>query len=332
MKHMKLFALATVVISILSSCNETTRESLLPKVSGKEGEVLIVINKGDWEGNIGNIIRDSLSQEYPYLPQSEPIFDASYVQHSAFNHLYQSHRNIIIVNIDPKVTEPGIVYKKDVWAIPQCVIRINATSSNAAAEIFKENCNVIIPFIEQMERDRSISNTLKYEERSVTLDVRKKFGGSPRFPFGYRIKKSTEDFMWVSHDTQYTLQNVLIYKYPKENGMDMMAPENIKAATDTMLMENIPGMVENSYMIISPVIDPYVGYRKYKDNHFAEMKGFWEVHGDYMGGPFISHTYYAPDGENMLTILGFAYAPKYDKRTYIRQLDAILCSFEWNKK
>lgn len=329
-----LILLAVVLftaIGTFSSCDGSVRTSLLPNVSGKEGDVLVVINKSEWDGNLGQTIRDTLTQEYPYIPMVEPMFNLSYVPHSAFNDMFQMHRNIVIVNIDPKATEGGILYKKDVWAAPQSVIKLNASSSSEAADIFKENSRGIITFLEQTERERMMSNTRKYEEHSLVPKISKMAGGSPHFPYGYFMKKKTNDFIWVSHETQYTQQNVLIYKYPVVEGMDMMAPENLRAAADKMLMENIPGMFENTYMIISPVVDPYIGYRKYKDNHFAEMKGFWEVYGDYMGGPFVSHVYYAPDGKNMVMLVGFVYAPKYDKRTYMRQLEAILFSFEWNK-
>ncbi|OUO36394.1 hypothetical protein B5F83_08905, partial [Muribaculum sp. An289] len=35
------------------------------------------------------------------------------------------------------------------------------------------------------------------------------------------------------------------------------------------------------------------------------------------------------DGENVIVLLGFVYAPKYDKRNYLRQVESIMYSFEW---
>ena len=314
--------------SIAVSCD--IRSSLLPGTIGNDGDLLVVANKKDWDGTLGMTIRDSLAQEYPYLPSVEPMFDLSHVTHNAFSDLLQTNRSIMVINIDSKVTEPGIIYKKDVWAAPQAVIRLNAASSDDAVKIFKKNSRAIMTFLEQMERERGITNIKKYEEHFLSPKVREMVGGSPYFPYGFKLKTQKDNFIWISQETQYTQQSVLIYKYPIVEGMNMMAPENLRAATDTMLRENVPGMFENTYMIITPMLEPYIGYRKYNDNHFAEMKGLWEVYGDYMAGPFVSHTYYAPDGENMVTLFAFAYAPKYDKRTYMRQLEAILFSFKWN--
>jgi hypothetical protein len=60
-----------------------------------------------------------------------------------------------------------------------------------------------------------------------------------------------------------------------------------------------------------------------------ETRGFWEVEGDFMGGPFVSHSFYSPDGQDIIVLEAFVYAPKYDKRQYLRQVESILYSFEW---
>jgi len=33
----------------------------------------------------------------------------------------------------------------------------------------------------------------------------------------------------------------------------------------------------------------------------------------------------------MIVMEGFVYAPKYDKRQYLRQVESVLYSFEWEK-
>ena len=97
-------------------------------------------------------------------------------------------------------------------------------------------------------------------------------------------------------------------------------------------MENIPGMFENTYMIISPIITPSVQYKKYGVHEFAELRGLWEVHNDYMGGPFVSHVFYNPNGQDMVMLQAFVYAPKYDKKNYLKQIESVLYSFEWKKE
>lgn len=330
MKALKYMAAAIVALAAICSCNQKkTRQALLPNISGKAGEVIVVIDKANWEGAVGNALRDSLACETPYLPQREPLFNLVNVPQNGFTNMFQIHRNIIMVNVSPKVTEPGIVYRKDVWARPQTVININAADAETAVALIQENSADLVATLEQAERDRIIANSKKYEERKLAPVVTEMVGGSPHFPSGYQLKKRTSDFIWIGYEIQYVTQGILIYKYPVVEGENMMDPENLLGMTNEMLKNNVPGMFENTYMTVSSFAKPDVEYKRYKGLDFAEMRGFWEVHNDYMGGPFVSHSFYSKDGKDVIVLLAFVYAPKYDKRQYLRQVESVIYSFEW---
>lgn len=332
-RFLKYLVLTALAVMTIASCSEEKRKkALLPNISGKAGEVVIVIDQGIWEGSVGTVLRDSLAADCPYLPQREPLYTLVNVAPSGFNNMFQIHRNIIIVNISSSVTEPGILFKKDQWAAPQCVIYINATDSETAVAIIKENSHKIITTLEQAERDRLIANTKRYEELKLAPVVTEMVGGSPHFPSGYQLKKRTNDFIWITYDTQFTQQSILVFKYPVVEGENMMSPESLIAENNEVLKNNVPGMFENTYMTIAPVITPSVKYMKYKGHEFAEIRGLWEVHNDYMGGPFVAHAFYSQDGKDIIVLEAFVFAPKYDKRQYLRQVESVLYSFEWAKK
>lgn len=323
--------MAAAAISLISCSDAKRKEALLPNISGKAGEVIVVIDKGQWEGAVGTVLRDSLACECPFLPQSEPLYTLVDVAPNGFTQMFQIHRNIIIVNIKADVTEPGVVFKNDVWARPQCVIRINAADSDTAVQLIKENSRNMTAVLEQAERDRVIANTKKYEELSLAPVVTEMLGGSPHFPSGYKLKKKTEDFIWIEYQPQYVTQGILIYKYPVTEGEQMMDLDNILENSNRMLMNNVPGMFDNTFMTISDFARPSIEYKKYKGLDFAEIRGFWEVENDFMGGPFVSHAFYSKDGKDVIVLQGFVYAPKYDKRQYLRQVESIIYSFEWAK-
>lgn len=333
MKRFLTYSLTILMALCAISCNDSKkRKALLPNISGKPGEIIVVINKAEWEGAMGTVLRDSLTHDFPFLPQREPMYELVNVALGGFTNMFQIHRNIIVINISSDVTEPGVIYKNDMWAAPQCVIKINAPTEEVAVELFKENCEKVKAVLEQAERSRVIANAKRYEERSLAPVVTEMVGGSPHFPSGYKLKKKTDDFIWITYSTQFTDQSILIYKYPIEEGKNMMSPESLLEATSKMMMENIPGMFENTYMIISPIITPAVQYKKYGVHEFAEIRGLWEVHNDYMGGPFVSHVFYNPNGMEMVMLQAFVYAPKYDKKNYLKQIESVLYSFEWKKE
>ena len=98
------------------------------------------------------------------------------------------------------------------------------------------------------------------------------------------------------------------------------------------MKKNVPGMFENSYMTTSPALEPLVEHVKYRGMDFMQTRGLWEVENDYMGGPFVSHSFYSPDGKDMIVTEAFVYAPRYDKRQYMLQVEALLYSWEWAQK
>ena len=99
-------AMAIVAFSAISCKEETKKKVLLPNISGKAGEVIVVIPKSEWEGLVGNTLRDTLACECPYLPQREPLYTLVNVAPSGFTSLFNVHRNIIVMNIAARTRMP----------------------------------------------------------------------------------------------------------------------------------------------------------------------------------------------------------------------------------
>lgn len=313
----------------LMSCGNR-REALLPNVSGKAGEVIVVMKKADWEGALGGATRELLAADCPWLPLREPLYSLVNIAPGDLSNLFKVHRNIVWFDIDPQAVDTGVKYLKDRWATPQCLVYIAAHSSEDALDFFKKNGAVISSYIEQAERDRVISNTLHYEERNLAQQVSEVFGGSPHFPIGYSLKKKTADFVWIADEKQYTNQGILIYSYPA--GGDPFTLEKIIARRNSALKVNVPGMFENTWMTTGDYPAPYIEFMKYRGREFAQVRGWWEVENDYMAGPFVSHSFYSKDGKRIIVAEAFLYAPKYDKRQYLRQVESLLYSWEWEQE
>ena len=216
----RLFSILAAALTIvgLASCSGSGK-TLLPNVSGKAGEVIVVIERNDWEGSLGNEVRDLLACDCPWLYIREPLYSLANVTPAGFADLFKYHRNIVIFQIDPQIVNPG-------------VIQISAHDSDEAVSILKEKGTTVVSAIEQAERDRVINNPLLYEEHPIRQQVTEIFGGSPHFPSGYKLRMSNDHFAWIADVKQYTTQGVFVYKYP--------ALENIIAKRNEMLQEMSP--------------------------------------------------------------------------------------------
>lgn len=331
MKKRVLIA-ALAVLTLLASCTGSRDGSYKKNVTGKAGEVIVVIAKENWHGAAGEALRNVLAVDYPSLPQREPAFNLIEIPDNAFSSLFQTHRNIIIVTLNASDPESKFVINKDVWAFPQIVVRIQAPSDSAAAKVINENSEMLFNALDQIEKDRIIRNSKRYEEYGIRPIVAEMFGGSPYFSNGYKIKKQTADFIWVAYETSFTLQGILMYTIPYD-GESFPTKEEIIEAQNQVLKQNVPAMLENSYMIISraPEAEPTMKTYRYKGDNFVEIRGLWDVEGDFMGGPFVEHIRYAKESGKLLVVQGFVYAPRYKKRNYLRQVEAIVYSFDWKE-
>lgn len=320
-------AMLAASAAILQGCEEKGVQ-LKKTVTGKAGEVVVICDKINWESEAGAALRGVLAVDYPQLPQKEPSFNLINIQKSNFNDLFRSHRNIIYLNINPDIKEPKVTMERDRWAQPQLIIFIEAADGALASALIEKNSELIFNAIDQIEKDRIIRNAKRYEEPKLRAIVSEAFGGSPFFPNGYSLKKQTKNFIWISYETTYTIQGILIYTVPFD-GEKFPSLDSLIAEQNEVLKKNVPGMFENSYMTTATAVPPVMKNYRYKGQNFVEVRGLWEVANDYMGGPFVEHVFYSKERGKLLVIEGFVYGPRYKKRNYLRQVEAIIYSFDW---
>ena len=321
----KIIALA-LICAVFAGCKRSA--PLLPNVSGKAGEVLCVIEKADWDGALGEAVRSVLEDEYPFLPVTEYRYTVTHVTHAGFeSDMFRVHRNIVFFDINPQNVRTGVELIQNKWAKPQCVLLISAYTTEMADSLFRARSEFIVGAIEQAERDRVIANTRRYENADVYPRVSEVFGGSVHVPTGYKLRKISHDFAWISYDRQYVTQGIFVYRLPVVG--DDFSNDRIIERRNEVLKENVPGMFEGTYMITGDYWAPQTRYLKYKGRGFAETHGMWDVQGDFMGGPFVSHSFYSPDGSEIIVAEAWVYAPKYNKRQLLRQVESLLYSWEW---
>ncbi len=326
-KIMLLLAVSALVFSSCQGGAKKDKERYLPSITGNAGEVLVVMAKKYWEGEPGLVAREIFTAEYPFLPQRESTFKLMNATPSSLSGAFSLHRNIVIVNISPDVDSVGIKVGRNAWAKPQCVVTLSAHSEHEAVDLMRNNAEYLVNALEQAERDRIIANSIRYEDSEIRKAVTENIGGSPYFPKGFTMKKNTEGFMWISQETTHVNQGILIFKVPYTDA-SQLEPDQLRQTIAGLWKENVPGMFDNTYMTFNKLITPGVKNISYKNRNFIEMRGLWEVENDYMGGPFVCHIFPDKNRDNIIIINAFVYAPKYDKRKYLRQVESIIYSFE----
>ncbi|MFC2096483.1 DUF4837 family protein [Bacteroidota bacterium] len=325
---MKKLILSIVVITVLlSSCKDGDKSKLLTNVTGKSGEVVLVIDPDHWSSNVGMEFKKTLSQAYPALPQDEPIFDLVHIPYSAFSNIFKTHRNIIFAKIDKDLHEPKMIIQKDIWAKPQIVVNVLAPDDSSLEALVKEKGDLLVDRILKKEMDRYASNYKKYEQIGFADILEKKFGIRLTVPKGYSIDLDTTDFMWIeSRGRGDVVQGILIYSYDKPE-VDLTSDYLFSKRTQ-FTKQFVPGPTEGSYMAVETEAIPYRREINVNDIDVIELRNLWKIENDFMGGPFISFSFIDKNQNKVINIDGFVFAPQFDKRDYLRQVEAILNSVQ----
>jgi len=67
---------------------------------------------------------------------------------------------------------------------------------------------------------------------------------------------------------------------------------------------------------------------KINGQDFVEIRGLWELNKGYMGGPFLSHSTLDKVTNEIVTVEAYVYNPNNKKRNLMRQMEAIVYSFD----
>ncbi len=321
-----LLIIAFIAIFSINSCT-SDRKKLLPNISGRSGEILLLLSKEKWDSEVGDTLRAVLQDDVILLPQSEPMFDINRITPEGFSKLYSVHRNIMRVKINKSIAKNKIVIHRNVWANGQIYIKIEATNNAEFKKLISKNAQKIVKLIHDAELKRKADYFKKYEVYEIRAKVEKKFNVTLHVPKGYEVYDESENFIWIHNETQRLHQGILIYTYNYKDTSDFHK-DNLIRVRNYFAKKFVPGDTPNSYMKTEERI-PIIEKRFLLDGEFAvEMRGLWNVENDHMGGPFISYTTLDPTHKKVITIEGFVYAGNQKKKNFFWDVEAILSSFK----
>ncbi len=316
-----LFSLFT-----LSSCDafRTLADQNANTSLGKPYEVILVCTQPQWEGAVGDTLRNILCAPVAYINQTEPLFDVLRILPRGYTTTATRHRNILLVELDPDMdeTQTGITAQYDVNASPQIVLTLQGPSDEALTRYLTDHGKELVYVLEKAERDRAIAYAERFTEQHLDQVIYDTFGVRMEVPKGYLLAKSEPDFLWARYEYPTASQGFCLYSYPYE-GRESLTPEALLAARNRFV-SRIPGPSDGSYMTTSEAFTPDVRMFRLEGRLWIEMRGFWDVAGDFMGGPFVSYTTIDQTTNRIFTFDGYVYSPKLHKRNFLRGVEHLL--------
>ena len=332
-KDMKHIALPVAAALLVAACGGRQNEALSKKSSsGKTQEVLLAANQGQYSGAAKALLDSIFKQPQGCLPQPEPRFDVVNIPVSSLKNtqMYQMHRNIVVCEVAPD--NPDRVFiSRDRWAEPQVVVEVMAKSDTSLQRLLRRHEPQIIDAIidaEHLRIERAFRNV-----RNVDLmqRVKDKFGFQMTFSEDFRWATDDDGFAWIRKETKDISLGVLINVTPYKN-QEQLSFDKIHNRLDTIMRRHVPSPSADGYMGTERRVDFETRKVDFKGSTYCiETHGLWRLMEttDRMGGPFVSYSMLSPDGRDIIDLIGYVYAPRFNKRDYLMQVEGICNSLKW---
>lgn len=321
-----IWVLSLCSMLCFTACKDNT--ALLPNVSGASYEILIVMDNNDWKNVGGRAVYDMFDQSVPMLPQSEPMFKISRIEHANFTNMLKTSRNIFIAEVDEsKYTQTKLHYYNSRWARSQAVAVVTTPCTDSLESFIHLHQNSINNYFVNAELKRQLNYYHKSRNVEAEAEIKEMFGVEMVIPSFLKISKKGKDFFWISNGNLDARQDIVVYAVPYTNINQWELPQ-LMDARDSVMKINLPGSVKGSYMGIErEVLPPMIEIKNVDNTYCTYVRGLWKmVDGQIMGGPYVSQTRLDERSGRLITVEGFVFAPGRDKRNLLRQLEAVLMS------
>ncbi len=350
---MRVLWLLSVILIFLGGCSGDTNPEYLQRANGKPGDVLIMMDSVQWNGQLGDEVRRVFHAAVPGLPQSEPMFNTIWIHPSKGITMLTKMRNLVYVfTLDQNTpgsrilkqqfseetlnriradTSFSMATKTNEYARGQEVMYLFSRTEENMLEYLQENKQAILDYFNRKERERMTREILTTQStKGVTAFLREEQQIELSIPVGYRLADKTSDFVWLRNMTADTDKDVWITWKPYDSEYQLL-PDSLIAWRNETCRKYLYENPENpeSYLTTEQE-DARVHARQTRLNgNFAmELRGLWRTNQRTMGGPFLGYALVDEPRGLLYYVEGFAYAPGKDKREMMRELETILWTFK----
>lgn len=356
---MKVFTrtlLALAVTAMALGCEGDYRQQAV----GTFGDAVVLMDSTYHESATADAIRDTYGQAITTLPNYEALFDLRFVDFNSNQELeaVKKNKNLIIVSpiddstnvgrfvralMDDRVEErvrEGESFAfplNDQWYRNQWAIILTSTGDSTLAREIRRSGDSIVNSLMDKEFARWEEEIYERGENFALEDSLWQNHG-----WKLRVQHDWRKFIDSTYMENGKTNHIVTMRRPLPDNdrwfwawwqndvtsIDQIDPNWINAKRDSLTEKWIRGTREESYVTTEyrrPVLTDTLSI----DGHRAfETLGTWRMTNDAMGGPFANMTIYDEERDRLFILEFGQFAPKYNKRRFVRQFRTMLRTFE----
>lgn len=334
------FAIFCLFLILFQGCGSENNDKeamqrLLPNSQGGFSDIVVVVENQYWENGISESIKNIFQTKVPGLYQGEPEFDVTNVSPKGFTNLFKTQRHILEIKIIENAMKTGVFEPANKYAKDQKYIKIIASNVSEAENLLYYKVNDLYNHF-NINRYKALHQQL-YENRNPKLinELKDKHNLTLEIPIGYVKVKDTTGFVYYSKQAKgmcesglktecYYQTGFFVHYFPYKS-QDVFSKENILAIRDSLTKIYLlgPDKKEKTYMEYEKSFPPVFIDDAINGAYCASSKGWWNMVNATMGGPFVNLMFLDKENNRVIMIDGYAFAPNFKKRNFIKELEAI---------
>ncbi len=321
----RLFSLFVVCVAIiLASC--TTRNTLQPRTTaGNAYDVFIICPNEAWRGELASSVCDMLEADAPGLTRPEGYFNIfRQADEKGATDIDRKYPNILKLDINPVHATPSTRVAKNVYARPQMLVTISAPDAATAAKYIELSADALRGLFEAGEREASNQHHMSHSSPELMDDFEAHTGLRMVIPANYyKATTRDEDLLWYIRDYEKKAQYIFAYSYDYVDGDDLTAEWLMRSLDNRLAIISSKDAV-GSYMGVNEEGPAVLTEVDINGRTWYELRGWWEVKGDFMGGPFVSYSTLDSATNRITTIMFALYAPEEGQRNPLREIEHLI--------
>lgn len=347
---MKFYLSFLYILVVVVSCSTPEkRDNLKPQSVGKLAEIVVLSNFNDttYKSLINQIFQKPLDG---YPPPGEKNFKTILTDPSFFKGYFKKHHNIFIIVTTDQLTDLEKVIDK---SILNSIVKVHQSKPNIIGinqvDLFAKNQSLF--FVVAQNRKKLMAKLLKNcdqllsiakEQETITGEKQllgnRNFSNDPfairslnnkhyaiKKPKSYRIAIENNEFVWLRKVSTVKEQQfgIIMFESPYTDSMDLSLDSIIKVR-NYFTKKYIPGEIADSYMKYASAIKPVMKKSSFNGLYSADIHGWWDVYGDFMGGPSHLKIVVDENRNRIIYVEGFLFYPNESKAASMRELSILI--------
>ncbi len=350
MKRKNIATINFVIIILLS--NLVLLNSCAPekrKAKGMENEIYVVADSAEFyefEPELWQIFGKVI-----HTPRPEHLFDLKRVSINNLE-IFQRQKNIIIIApldsksftsqyvsalIDSSVREQvlmdsAFVFNKyDLWAKDQLVMVLTSpTSEQLKKNLLKEEENLLYYFrnISNKRMGKNLFNP-QFERKGIEANFLFNYDWMIYAQADYQIamEKTEDNFVWLRREVNSEKERWVFVHWIENASPAFLKSDSIYNRRNALTQKYFQ-LDENEGHVVIAYDFINTSEVNFNGKYALFTQGIWQFSDASGGGPFINYTFYDEKSNRVYMLDASLWAPKYQKRSMLQQLDVLLHSFQ----